>query len=95
MATRKTAPKRASKFAYVEVGYMSLVIEADKAIQVVKLLGDAVACDRQYDARSYLYHVTEPLQVSMTILRPDQIRFPTDEPSRPALEHKPTTDFFE
>ncbi len=70
MATR--APKQAS-MCCVEIGFDSFLMTVDDGMRVIKLMQNAIQCERTY-ATGYVYVPSdEPVKLEMKIVKPSQI----------------------
>lgn len=75
MATKSTGTNRRLKpVAYVEIGFRGYLLDADKALQLMKVLGEAVTCDERYEGMKHVYYVAETPDLRMTMVNPDAVR---------------------
>lgn len=75
MATKSTGTNRRLKpVAYVEIGFRGYLLDADKALQLMKVLGEAVTCDERYEGMKQVYYVTDTPELRMTMVNPDAVR---------------------
>lgn len=58
-------------------------MDADKAMQALKLFRDAIQCDKRYQDRGYQYIAQGRPQLEVTLVDPDDVVMPS---SNPALE---------
>jgi hypothetical protein len=90
--TGRTA-KPTQPMCCVSIGYLEVVLPADKGLQLVKLLQGAVACDHAYSPdHRRVYQVTGAPEVGYTTITADQIRMPAPAPAKPGralLGHEP------
>ncbi|AOJ81188.1 hypothetical protein WS86_11600 [Burkholderia savannae] len=74
MVTKSTGSSRRLKpVAYVEIGFYGYLLDADKALQVMKVLGEAVMCEERYDGMKQVYYVGETPNLRMTMVNPDTV----------------------
>ncbi|MCA8059448.1 hypothetical protein [Burkholderia cepacia] len=86
MATKSTGTARRLKpVAYVEIGFRGYLLDADKALQLMKVLGEAVTCDERYEGSKHVYYVNETPDLRMTMVNPNDVRR-RSESDLPALE---------
>jgi hypothetical protein len=79
--------KTSRSMACVTVGYRDLLLSADDGLKLVKLLQGAVICERKYVAGSAdsVYQVSsDPLNVELALVKPDQVRMPEGMQPEPA-----------
>lgn len=77
-----TKPKQ---MAFVSIGFgAELLMPADQAMQLGKLLQSAVICQRRFESTAYEYHVGEQPEFELALVKPSQIKFPEGTPPRPA-----------
>lgn len=84
MATKRTNT-RSRDIACIRIGYHEYLMDADKAMQALKLFRDAIKCERNYHDRGYRYIAQERPELEMTMVDPDDVVMPS---SSPALEHR-------
>ena len=72
----------------VEVGYQRLLMPADKAMKLVELLLHAITCDRTYEQDDYDYRAGLQPEVSLTLIKPSQVKFPEGLPLRASKTSK-------
>lgn len=78
MSTRPSA--KPVQMAHLTIGYVSILLPADKAMKVAEALQHAVPATKSYE-RGYTYTVEEePLNVEFALVSPSQIRMPSGEP---------------
>jgi len=79
-----TKPKQ---MAFVSVGFgCELLMPADQAMQLGKLLQAAVSCRRRYADREYEYHVGDQPEFELALVKPSQIKFPEGTQPQPAAK---------
>ncbi|VVE59843.1 hypothetical protein PCA31118_00034 [Pandoraea captiosa] len=83
MATRK--PGRSKPVCVLQIGYIALVIDADKGMQVMRLLGESVLCEREFSVRKETYVVTKPPELSIRIIDADSVRAATNNDAKGLL----------
>ncbi|MDF3093503.1 hypothetical protein KPB06_25270 [Burkholderia semiarida] len=84
MATRK-ATTRSRDVACLRIGYQEYLMDADKAMQALKLFQGAIKCDRHYHDQGYRYIAQERPELQMTMVDSDDVVMPS---SHPALEDR-------
>lgn len=66
----------------VNVGYYRLLMPADKGMRMVELLQSAVECQMDYQTGAGdIYYVQEQPHVSLTMVKPSQVRQAATESS--------------
>ncbi|MCO8326831.1 hypothetical protein ABEG10_14005 [Burkholderia cenocepacia] len=80
MAMKPTgATRRLKPVAYVEIGFRGYLLDADKALQLMKVLGEAVSCEESYEGRRHVYYVAgNPPDLQMKMVNPDDVRRRTE-----------------
>ena len=72
MATR--APKKPVTMCCVTIDYNDFILPADQGMRLVELMQQAMRCREEYvDGRIYVLDA-KPLDISMAIIRPSQVR---------------------
>ncbi|WP_175895710.1 hypothetical protein [Burkholderia cepacia] len=75
MVTKSTgANRRLKPVAYVEISYCGYLLDADKALQLMKVLGEAVTCNERYEGARHVYYVADTPDLRMTMVNPDAVR---------------------
>lgn len=78
------APTKPVQMAFLTIGYVHVLMPADKAMKVAELMQHAMPAERDFSGSGDLYVVQEqPLRVEFILVRPNQIRMPHGE-SMPA-----------
>lgn len=85
MATRPT-PKQ-QPLAFVEVGFVDLLMPLPKALQLVELLQHAVTCKLHYGDHQQEYIAGESVKTSLTSVRPEQVIAPA-QPINPRSQRQ-------
>lgn len=70
MATRQT---KARDLACVRIGFNEYLMDADKAMQVLKLMRESVECEREFGARRRHYVPGQAPQLELTMVDPSEI----------------------
>jgi len=83
MATKRNTI-RSRDVACIRIGFQYLM-DADKAMQALKLFRDAIKCDKHYHDRGYRYIAQDRPELEMTMVDPDDVVMPS---SNPALEDR-------
>lgn len=76
MAAPKASRTSRKPMCCLSVGYVSLLLDADKGTQVLKLLSEAVQCNEDYQGRSYVYAVQGPPNLELKLVQPGDVRMP-------------------
>lgn len=61
---------------HLRIGFTDLLIDADKGLQVIKLLGESTECEPQFDGREFSYQVREAPQLSLEIINANRVKAP-------------------
>jgi hypothetical protein len=67
---------RGKPMCCVRLQYLSLLMPADEGMKLVKLLGSAVTCERNYSNHDYTYDVGDEPEVEFVSVKSSQIRMP-------------------
>lgn len=82
MATRtKTVRKR--DIACIRVGFEEYLLDADKAMQVIKLMRESVSCRKDFDGRRVRFLAGRAPELELSMVDESQVVMPG---SSPALE---------
>ncbi|MBR8151663.1 hypothetical protein [Burkholderia vietnamiensis] len=84
MVTRANAARKRD-VACVRIGFESYLMDADKAMQAIKVFRDAIRCERDYAGHRVRYIAGERPEVEMAIVSADDVVMPT---GMPALEDR-------
>ncbi|MBR8084712.1 hypothetical protein KDX23_18410 [Burkholderia vietnamiensis] len=84
MATKRNTI-RSRDVACIRIGFQEYLMDADKAMQALKLFRDAIKCDKHYHDRGYRYIAQDRPELEMTMVDPDDVVMPS---SNPALEDR-------
>ncbi|MBS0414389.1 MAG: hypothetical protein JSR68_08450 [Proteobacteria bacterium] len=80
---RSAQPKQ---MACVSIGYYEYLVPLEAATKIIALMANAVGLEKDLDHASgnYCYTVrAEQPRIEMTIVRPDDLRFPNGSPAQP------------
>lgn len=80
MATRKPTARRRD-LACVRIGYEEFLLDADKAMQVVKLFRESLHCRKHFSGTRYQYVAGGTPELELTLVAPDQVVVPSDVPA--------------
>lgn len=85
MSTAKSnrASAKQKPICHLRIGFTDLLIDADKGLQVLKLLGESTECELQFEGRGYSYVVRDAPQLALEIINPDRVKAPV--PGRKTL----------
>ncbi len=76
------APTKPVQMAFLTIGYVHVLMPADKAMKVAELMQQAVPAERDWAGNGEVYVVKEEdLNVEFKLARPNQIRMPHGEPA--------------
>lgn len=82
MATNPS--KKPAAMCCVTIGYDDYLLPADKGMRLVDLMQHAVRCDRQYaEGKIWIIDADQP-EISMTIVKPSQVRPAVKKDDRPS-----------
>jgi len=82
MATKKNAP-RARDVACVSIGFSDYLIDADDAMQLMRIFRKAVECQKDFLGGSYRYIAGRTPRLEMAMVSASEVVMPT---SAPAIE---------
>lgn len=82
MATRKEMA-RGKDVACLRIGFEDYLLDADKAMQAMKLLREAIRCEKRFEGRRYRYMALSRPELEVTLVDPSHVLMPGQ---RPALE---------
>lgn len=89
MATPKPRTSRSQKpICHLRIGFTDLLIDADKGLQVIKLLSESTECDVSYD-HGYSYVITEPPKLSMAMVNANSVKRRDPVDRQLAIGHDP------
>lgn len=89
MATPKPRTSRSQKpICHLRIGITDLLIDADKGLQVIKLLSESIECDVAYE-HGYRYYTTELPKLSMEMVNANSVRTRSPIDKQLALGHDP------
>lgn len=75
MATRaKSQPPR--DVACIRIGYEHFLLDADKAMQVLKLMRASVSCNRDYAGRRLRYIAGAEPELELSMIKPSDVVMP-------------------
>ncbi|MBN3851955.1 hypothetical protein G3N59_01055 [Paraburkholderia sp. Ac-20340] len=75
MATRaKTTRQR--DVACIRIGFNSYLLDADKAMQVLKLMRESVECERDYANRKVRYVAGQSPDLELSMIQPSEVAMP-------------------
>lgn len=75
MATKISgSAQRLKQVAYVEIGFYGYLMDADKAMQLMKALSESVKCEERYNGTKPVYYVSDTPNLRMTIVNPNAVR---------------------
>lgn len=69
-----TARSKPVQMCCVSIGFQAFLMPVEVGMKMVSLLGQAMSCDKQYDAGGWVFYVEEQPRVEFVTVRPDQIR---------------------
>lgn len=73
---------------HLRIGFTDLLIDADKGLQVIKLLGESTVCEPQFEGREYSYQVRETPQLSLEIINANRVKAPVQRRKPLALGYE-------
>lgn len=90
MAAAKNPRIRAKQkpICHLRIGFTDLLIDADKGLQVIKLLGESVECHPQFEGREISYLVREAPQLSLEMIKADCVKSSAPERKPLALGYE-------
>lgn len=77
MATRKL-PSQSRNTACIRIGYESYLLDADKAMQVLKLMRESVSCQRNFTGRRMCYVVGRSPELELSMIQASEVVMPRD-----------------
>lgn len=81
--SRTAQPKQ---MACVSIGYYEYLVPLEAATKIIALMANSVGLEKDFDRASGAYCYTvkaEQPRIEMTIVRPDDLRFPNGQPAQP------------
>ncbi|MBB2981797.1 hypothetical protein [Paraburkholderia tropica] len=75
MATR--AKNRITRdAACIRIGFEHFLLDADKAMQVIKLMRESISCNRDYDGRRLRYVAGVEPELELSMVKPSDVVMP-------------------
>ncbi|MEX3688882.1 hypothetical protein AB3X91_30745 [Paraburkholderia sp. BR14263] len=85
MTTRTPARTRtrmhSRDIACIRIGFEEYLLDADKAMQVLKLFREAIRCQKDFNGRRFRYVTGNRPELEMTLVDPDHVVMPNDVPA--------------
>ncbi|CAB3783040.1 hypothetical protein LMG28688_01566 [Paraburkholderia caffeinitolerans] len=84
MATRAKGP-RSRDVACIRIGFEHYLLDADKAMQVLKLMRESIACERHYGGRSMRYIAGAAPELELSMIQASEVVMPSDQLALPDM----------
>ncbi|MFD1557041.1 hypothetical protein ACFSHT_15680 [Paraburkholderia silviterrae] len=75
MVTRSKSP-RSRDIACIRIGFEHYLLDADKAMQVLKLMRESVSCHRDYNGRRMRYVAGAAPELELSMIQASEVVMP-------------------
>ncbi|MEX3967316.1 hypothetical protein AB4Y42_34665 [Paraburkholderia sp. EG286B] len=78
MATRSKR-QLSRDIACIRIGFEHYLLDADKAMQVLKLMRESISCDRQFGGRRMRYVAGTAPELELSMIQASEVVMPSDQ----------------
>lgn len=84
MVTR-AKPQRPRDIACIRIGFEHYLLDADKAMQVLKLMRESISCNRDFNGRRMRYIASSSPELELSMIQASEVVMPSDQLSLPDM----------
>ncbi|WP_321895969.1 hypothetical protein [Paraburkholderia heleia] len=85
MVTRAKTPRGPRDVACIRIGYEHYLLDADKAMQVLKPMRESISCNRDFNGRRMRYVAGSSPDLELSMVQASDVVMPSDQLALPDM----------